>query len=267
MNSFDDDVIILSARAHGEQGLIVHALTAAHGRVVGYVPGGQSRSKRTGLDLGARGQGNFRARVLEQMGTWTFDLADHPAGRIMDDPCRLQALASACTLCDVALPEREAHPALFRGLVALWDQLPGPVWGPAYVMWEMALMRELGYALDFSRCAGGGAADNLWYMSPKSGAAVSYDKGLEYAHKLLELPDFLKPCHSGSPDCHPRAGGDTEISDPIIEFQKGLAMTGYFLEHWVFNHHRGGVPEARLLLAERVGRVQELVIPAKAGIS
>jgi DNA repair protein RecO (recombination protein O) len=253
MNVFEAEAMILSARAHGENGLILHVLTEMQGRVVGYVPGGQSRSRRQGLDQGARVQMGFRTRVAEQMGTMTIEPIGSPAAHILHDPVRLQALVSACALCDTALPERESHPALYHGLGALLDTLVGDVWGPAYVVWEIALMRELGYALDFGRCAGGGPADDLWYMSPKSGVAVSYEKGLEYCSKLLELPDFLR---SGSP----REGGGlaaTSTPDPATEFQKGLAMTGYFLEHWVFNHHRSGVPEARLRLAERVGRREE----------
>jgi len=33
-----------------------------------------------------------------------------------------------------------------------------------------------------------------------------------------------------------------------------LKMTGHFMEHWVFNHHTKGVPEARLMFAERFGK-------------
>jgi len=65
-------------------------------------------------------------------------------------------------------------------------------WGVSYVVWEMALLKELGFGLDLSRCAGGGDAMDIAYMSPKSGCAVSLDKGEPYKAKLLPLPEFLK---------------------------------------------------------------------------
>ena len=103
-------------------------------------------------------------------------------------------------------------------------------------MWEIALLRELGFGLDFSRCAGGGGPDTLCYISPKSGHAVSAEAGAPYQDKLLPLPSFLKPARD-------------EITD--AEILKGIEMTGYFLEHWAFVHHSKGVPEARQRFQER----------------
>lgn len=242
MNQWDADAIILSVRSHGENGLILSVLTEGQGRAVGYIPGGQSRARRIGIGPGAFVHVRWQARLLDQMGTFTVEPLRHPAGAYMDDGLKLAALASACALCDVALPEREAHPALYHGLSALMDQLDSELWGVCYVAWEIAFMRELGFALDFKRCAAGGDPANLRYMSPKSGVAVSQEFGLIYKSKLLELPEFLRP----DPDVH--------LLGTLEDIAKGLNLTGFFLENWVFNHHRTGVPDARLTLAERVGR-------------
>lgn len=242
MNNWEENGIVLSARAHGENGLILTLLTETQGRVVGYVPGGQSRSKRNGIEPGSYVYARWSARVFDQMGTFTIEPVRQAAGMIMDDGVKLAALLSACSLCDSALPEREAHPALYHGLVALMDQLQGDLWGATYVAWEVAFMKELGFALDFSRCAAGGDATDLQYMSPKSGVAVSYEHGILYRTKLLPLPHFLRP----NPDLDELGGMEDVVT--------GLKLTGYFLEHWVYNHHRTGVPEARLQLLARAER-------------
>ena len=41
-----DQGIVLSARLHGEGGMVVALLTHAHGRHAGFVPGGGSRRAR-----------------------------------------------------------------------------------------------------------------------------------------------------------------------------------------------------------------------------
>ena len=157
----------------------------------------------------------------------------------MDDPLRLGALLSACALCDAAMPERESHTGIFNGFLALLDTLGSDSWSAAYIVWEIALLRELGFSLDFSCCASSGDRKNLYYMSPKSGRAVSKDAGKPYKDRLLPLPDFLKP------------GGKSAAK---IEILKGLQMTGYFYEHWVFNHHSKGVPEDRLRFEQRFAK-------------
>jgi DNA repair protein RecO (recombination protein O) len=236
MEIWQDQGIVLAVRRHGESGAIVALLTQNHGRAAGYVRGAQGSKMRGTLEAGNIVDATWQARTTDSLGAFALELSAAPAATFMQDPLKLAALQSACALCDAALPEREGHPGLFHGLGALLEILQGDVWGPAYVMWEIALLRELGFSLDFSRCAGGGDAQNLVYISPKTGRAVSREAGALYKDRLLDLPAFLRPG---------RAVGDE--SDILT----GLRLTGYFLEHWVFTHHTKGVPEARLRFQER----------------
>jgi DNA repair protein RecO (recombination protein O) len=154
---------------------------------------------------------------------------------ILGEPLKLAALLSACSLCEASLPDREIHPGLFHGLRALLDTLSSDIWGEAYILWEIALLKELGFGLDLTRCVAGGNPATLTYVSPKSGCAVSLKEGYPYRDRLLDLPEFLKPEGLGTQ-------GETDIL-------KGLRLTGHFLENWVFTHHSKGVPEPRLRFA------------------
>jgi len=236
MEHWQDQGIVLAARSHGESGAVVSLLTKENGRHAGYVRGACGAKMRGTLEAGNLVDTRWQARTEDDLGAFALELSQSFAPRFMQDALRLSALQAACALCDAALPEREGHPGLFHGLLALFEALEGEVWGPAYVMWEVALLRELGFSLDFSRCAGGGDDANLAYMSPKTGRAVSEEAAAPYKEKLLPLPDFLKP---GGRDIAPE------------EVLNGLQLTGYFLEHWVFTHHTKGVPEARLRFQER----------------
>ena len=242
MEQWRDQGFVLSVRAHGEGGAVVSLLTENHGRHAGYLHGAQSTKKRAMIEPGSRVSIDWKSRVADNLGTVTLEPeAGLPHG-VLDDPLKLSALLSACALCAAALPEREGHPGLFRGFETLIDMMSGEVWPAAYIYWEIALLKELGYGLDLTRCAGGGDAKTLAYVSPKSGCAVSYAAGEPYKDKLLELPSFLKP-----------NGGPLDEE----EIQKGLTMTSYFLEHWVFAHHTKGVPEARLRFEERHRKMVE----------
>jgi len=166
MEQWQDQGIVLSARQHGEGGAVVSLLTEGHGRHAGYVRGAQSSKMRGVLEPGSLATVRWQARAESDLGAYGLEQDRNLAAPLMDDPLKLGALLSACALCDTALPEREGHPGLFHGFLALAGARETDIWGAAYVMWEIALLRELGFALNLSRCAGGGSADDLVWVSP-----------------------------------------------------------------------------------------------------
>lgn len=239
MERFQDQGFVLSARAHGEHGAIVSLLTEGHGRVPGYVRGGQGSKLRGSLEVGNLVDVTWQSRTYDGLGAFTLELSKNVSAHLLQEPLRLAALQSACALCERALPEREAHAGLYHGLAALFETLESDVWGAASVMWEIALLKELGFSLDLTRCASGNGDENLIYVSPKTGKAVSASAGAPYKGKLLALPGFLRP---GGGDADERAVYD------------GLRMTGHFLDTYVFTHHSHGVPDARLIFEQRFAK-------------
>src|SRR3982074_69753 len=104
-------------------------------------------------------------------------------------------------------------------------------------------MGSLGCELALGRCAVTGAAEDLAYVSPRTGRAVSRSAGMPYHDKLLPLPGFLW--------C------DAPATRPGLA--AGLALTRYFLLHHLLLPHGRQLPEARERLAERMRRPQPLV--------
>lgn len=239
MERWEDQGIVLSVRGHGENGGIVSLLTEHNGRHAGYVRGIRSGKLRGVIEPGNLVDAHWQARVSDSLGSLTLEPVKSYGPLYMSDAKRLAALQSACALCDEALPEREGHPGLYYGLLALFDALALEIWPAAYVMWEIAFLKELGFSLELSRCAAGGDAADLMYVSPKTGRAVSREAGEAYKERLLPLPEFLKT-HGAEPE------------DEAADIALGLQLTGYFLEHWAFTHHTRGVPEARLRFQARM---------------
>lgn len=237
MEQWQDESIILAVRPHGESGAIISLLTRVQGRQAGYLRGASSTKNRGALEIGNIVDANWRARTTDSLGTINIEISRSTAARIMQDPLKLAALQSACALCDQALPEKEGQKGVYDGLVALFEILETDIWAAGYIMWEIAFLKELGFSLDLTRCAGGGDNENLAYVSPKTGCAVSHAAGQPYKEKLLTLPNFLKPSASPPDD------------EDIIT---GLTLTEYFLRHWVFAQHTRGLPEARDMLTARM---------------
>ncbi len=231
---WSDEAIVLSVRPHGETSAIVELLTAQHGRHLGLVHGGRSRRNRPLLQAGNKLRAEWRARLVDHLGTFRVDLLRAHAAGLMEDAASLAALGSLTELCRL-LAEREPHPRLYDALDALLDVLAQGIeigeTARLLVAFELGLLDELGFGLDLSRCAATGIQDELIYVSPKTGRAVSREAGAPYRHLLLTLPPFLR--HSAAV----RPTGD--------ELAAGFALTGYFLGRHLFHPQGKDLPPAR----------------------
>ena|SRR5690606_4228716 len=234
-----DEGVLLAARRHGESNAIVSVFTAEHGRYAGLVRGGFGRKACPVYQPGNLLQVTWRARLPEQLGALTGELKVPLAARLMADPDRLAGLAAACALLETTLPERDPHPALYAALGALLKQLVGDfAWLEGYIRFELALLAELGFGLDLGRCAVTGTSEDLVYVSPASGRAVSRDGAGIYADRLLALPPFLLG----------RAAADP------AQLAAGLRLTGAFLRRHLFDASDRAMPEARDRLLARLTR-------------
>lgn len=232
-----DEGIVLAARLHGETGLVASLLTREHGRHAGFVPGGISRRSRPIWQPGNLVQVAWRARLAEQLGNFTGELSEPHAARVLDEAALLAGLAAACAVVDAALPEREPHPAMFAGFHAFLGALGHPGWEAIYVRLELGLLQELGFGLDLEKCAVSGATDDLAFVSPKTGRAVSRAAAEPYKGRLLPLPPFLS------------TGG---LPSDERELRHGLDLTSHFLERHVFWPHNKPLPAARARFIESI---------------
>jgi DNA repair protein RecO (recombination protein O) len=235
---WSDDAIVLSVRAHGESGAIAEVLTRAHGRHLGLVRGGASRKMKPALQPGNTLTVAWRARLAEHLGSFACELAHARAGRLMESRDALAGLNAFAAVTSAALPEREAHEPVFVVGEILLDAMAEDGidhWGPLFVRWELGLLDALGFGLDLSACAATGAREDLVYVSPRSGRAVSREAGAPYAAKLFALPPFLL----GSQAAVTRA-----------DVAAGLKLTGNFLQERVLGPHGREMPTARIRLAE-----------------
>lgn len=234
-----DQGIVLGARSHGESAAIVELLTREHGRHLGYVNGARGKRLAAVVQPGNTVAATWRARTDEQMGTFGLEGVALRSGALMASRLALYGLATMSAHLR-HLPERDPHPALYVAAEALVSHLDDPDLAPRlFVAFELALLAELGFGLDLGRCALTGAEDDLAWVSPRSGRAVSRDAGAPWADKLLPLPPFLT--------ARGRTGEGAQDPTPE-EIARGFALTSHFLERAVFAPSGAQAPPERLRL-------------------
>lgn len=237
-----DNGYVLGVRRHGESSVILEAMTHNHGRHLGLVRGGRSRTLQPVLQPGNAVQLVWRARIDGHLGHYAVEGLDLHAAQFLSSRLALFAMTHVAALVRL-LPERDPHPALHEALGQVIAVLADASLAPALVArFELEILSELGFGLDLSRCAATGRRDGLIYVSPKTGRAVSREAGAPWHDKLLPLPGFMR----GEEGVPTRA----DIVD-------ALKLTHYFLERDVL-HPRGLVmPEGRRVLLEALSVVAD----------
>ncbi|MCF2905736.1 DNA repair protein RecO [Octadecabacter sp. CECT 8868] len=216
MIEWRDEGALLKVRKHGENSAIIEVFTQNHGKAAGIVRGGTSRKIAPLLQPGAQLDVTWKARLENHLGSFTIEPVRSRAAQVMQDRLALAGLNAVTGILAFVLPERETHPPLYDRTIALLDLLgQNEIWPLAYLQWEIALLEEMGFALDLSACAVSGLNDDLFYVSPRTGRAVSRLAAGEWADRLLPLPKVML------------GKGDADIPDILI----ALKTTGHFLHH------------------------------------
>ena len=225
-----DNGIVLGVRRHGESSAIVELLTAGHGRHLGLVRGGSSSRMRPLLQPGNSVRAVWRARLDEHLGHYLVEAVNLRAAGFMDKAHALHGVTHLAALVRL-LAERESHTGIYDELQDILGRLDDPrAVAPLIARFELDFLAELGFGLDLAACAATGAKDDLIFVSPRSGRAVSRAAGEPYRDKLMRLPPFLRQ-ETASP-----APGD------LVD---AFALTGFFLDRHAFAPRGLALPQAR----------------------
>jgi DNA repair protein RecO (recombination protein O) len=227
-----DSGIVLGVRRHGEANAILELMTREHGRHLGLVRGGAGRRLRPVLQPGNSVRAVWRARLDEHLGHFAVEGLQLRAASFLPVAHAVFGVTHVAALCRL-LPERDPHPAIYDAVLAILDRMHDrALAGAGVARLELQLIAELGFGLDLAACAISGQAGDLAYVSPKSGRAVSRAAGTPWHDKLLRLPRFL---------------GEEELraAPSPEELADGFALTGFFLNRYVFEPRGEREPEAR----------------------
>jgi DNA repair protein RecO (recombination protein O) len=228
---WQDEGIILGTRKHGETSAILEVMTREHGRHLGLVRGGRSRKQQPVLQPGNRVSLIWRARLDEHLGVFQAEPLAFNAARLLESPAAVYGLLTLAAHLRL-LPERDPHSALYETLGIVIDNLGDPRSAAELIVrFELLVLDELGFGLDLTRCAATGRTDDLAYVSPKTGRAVSREAGRPWHDKMLPLPVFLRR-------------GEREAAD-MEGIEAAFSLSGFFLTRHVYEPRALPEPEAR----------------------
>ena len=148
----------------------------------------------------------------------------------MNSVTKIYAIDSICSLCSIGLPEKAPHPQIFDALYKIFISIKNDNWLKQYALFELLFLAQMGFGLDLTKCAVTGSRENLYYISPKTGRAVTKEVGNLYKNKLFIIPKFF---------LHEDVGASDD------EIYSALMITGHFLNIYFYNINGGKLPIAR----------------------
>lgn len=234
---FEDIGYITNLRKHGNTSMIVTVVSKNYGRLVGYVRGAMGKKTSSIYQLGNLIHIEAYSRVEENMLSFRCELVTAVAINYMFDMKKIDVVSSFCSLCNACLPEKEELGRFFYYIDSFFNFITEENWFIHYAFFEYYLLDYLGVGLDLSECSATGECDNLKYVSPKTGKAVSEEAGEPYKDRLYKFPQFIV---------------DNNYDPSKLEIADLLAMTEYFLNKNFFMTHSLKFPEKRAILRQNV---------------
>lgn len=180
--------VLINIRPFSERDAIAHFFTKDAGVLVGMLRGAVIAKKNKPL-VGQIGNVSWVARLDSQLGAFHWEAEKNLSVPLMINANLLKIMNAVFALVYTLVPERESYTDLYLHTVDLLKNIagaPNPL--DLYLNWEIQLLRDLGYALDLSKCSGCGRVDDLCFLSPKTGRAVCATCGEPYKDKLYKLP-------------------------------------------------------------------------------
>ena len=218
---WNDKGLVISVKKYGENSLIIHLLTINHGVHAGLVRYNTTKKSSYNYELGNVLFVEWTGRLAEQLGFYKAELDKSYLYTIINNSLTLDALNTICSMLKIFLAERQVNSTLYYETIKIIKYLNDKdmTWVCKYIHWELLLLSELGYGLDLSECAVTGENEDLKYVSPKSGRAVSNKGSGKWANKLFILPEFVQKLNTNIID-------NDDLSDAI-------KITTFFLNRYV----------------------------------
>ena len=220
---WDDTGLILSSRKYGDNSLILSVLTKDHGKHSGFVRHKVTKKNSFIYEIGNVINVTWTGRLEDQLGYYKCELIKSYSYNFFDNALNLSALNSFCEMQNKFLPEREVYKSLYEESLNFLKivNYTSYNWLYSYIKWELLFLADLGYGIDLSCCAVTGVNEDLKYVSPRTGRAISSNAAGTWKKRLLKLPKFLITTEES----------DVNKSD-ILD---GINLTSFFLKKHLSN--------------------------------
>ena len=144
-----DEGYLLSKTNFDENSIIINTFTQNHGKYAGVVYGGSSRKQKKIFQIGNKVLLNWKSKSENKIGYFNIELIKAVSPFFFDDKKRSICVLAASTILKTLLPERQINKKIYLSFEQLMKQFMNKDWIRLYINWELSLIKELGFEIDF----------------------------------------------------------------------------------------------------------------------
>ena len=146
-----DEGYLLSKSNFNENSVIIEVFTLKHGKQTGIVYGGSSRKNKKKFQLGNKLFLNWKSKNQNKSGYFSVELIKPIAPSYFDDKKRCMCILASVSLLKILLPESQLNEKIYNSFEMMLDKFDSENWIQFYVFWELSLIKELGFEINFSK--------------------------------------------------------------------------------------------------------------------
>ncbi len=218
--NWDDLGFLLSKSRYNENSIIAEIFTKSHGKVSGIIFGGTSKRIKNYLQIGNNLHVNFNSKSENRIGYFKIEINQAKSPYFFDDHQKLSCISSAMNLIKLLTAEAQKNLFIYDLIDDFYNLLNEDNWVKNYILWELRLLKILGYDLEFKNLV----------------EKKIIGKDLSYVSKSLTekkiIPNFLID-----------KSQDTEDLSTLLS---GLKIVGDYLEKTILKPNDLNQPSSRI---------------------
>ena len=146
---WDDFGYLISKNRYNENSLITEIYTKEHGKVSGLVFGGTSKKIKNYLQIGNKVHVNYNSKSNNKIGYFKIEIYKALSPLYFDNKSKLSCILSAMYLIKILTADLQKNLKIFELIEKFYLLLQTNNWIKNYIYWELELLKELGYDLEF----------------------------------------------------------------------------------------------------------------------
>ena len=144
-----DEGYLLSKTNFDENSIFIEAFTLNHGKCTGVVYGGSSKKLKKNFQIGNKILLNWKSKGENKVGYFNTELIKPISPLFFDDKKRSICVLAATSILKILLPERQINKKIYHSFDRLIEQFNHDDWIQLYIFWELSLIKELGFGINF----------------------------------------------------------------------------------------------------------------------
>ena len=159
---WSDEGYLLAKRNYDENSIIIDVFTSNFGKCSGIVYGGSSSKQKKNFQIGNKIYVTFKSKSENKIGYFTVELMKPISPFFFDDKKKSICILSASSILKILLPDNQKNKKIYNSFENLLTILSQTDWIKIYILWEVFLVKELGFEINKTSKLGYPEAEKIY---------------------------------------------------------------------------------------------------------